>query len=156
MSSYSFKHVGKTNSTAQNELVEESTQYIGIKTPLQLGTNAGILEMHTDLPSQLHDNFKNLILTNWGERVGIYDFGANLRPLMTENNSEIDFDSEAGLRIRNATERWMPFLDIESYSIEIDNPTNLRGLAVKKLTVVYNIPALNVSNKALQVFLYAI
>jgi phage baseplate assembly protein W len=156
MPSYSFKHVGKTKTDSLLETAIASTEYIGIKTPLQLGTNAGILEMHTSLEAQLSDNLRNLIMTNWGERVGLYDFGANLRPLMTENNSNIDFDTEAGARIKNAVERWMPFVDLDSWAVETEEPTSLRGIAIKKLTVVYNIPALDISNKALQVFLYAI
>lgn len=154
MAKFSFKSSGKTQDQITTETVTNSPVQIGIITPLQLGTT-DILAMNTDLATQMHDNFRNLLLTNWGERLSLYDFGANLQPITTELVSDDDFDAEAIQRIKNATGRWMPFIDLEDFLSETDHTQN-KSIAIKKITITYNIPALGVKQKGLQIFLYVI
>ena len=65
----------------------------------------GLFEMHFDNRSQVKDNLRNLLQTNWGERIGLYAFGANLNELVGELSSQEDFDSEAMLRIKSTITR---------------------------------------------------
>lgn len=155
MATYSFKSVGKTQDDIQNESLEESPIPFGIKTPLSLGSSEGIFSMNYSLEDQFADNLKNLLLTNWGERLGLYRFGANLKPLTTELVSQEDFDNQAIERIRTAVETWMPFIDLESFSSDVDRNEN-KNTAVITITIIYNIPPLNVTGKSLQIVLYAI
>lgn len=155
MASYNFKSVGKTQEQLQVEAVKSTKIPYGIKTPLQIGTTEGILAMNYSLEDQFADNLRNLLLTNWGERLGLYDFGANLKPLTTELVSQDDFDTEAISRIKSAVERWMPFIDLENFSSSVDRNEN-KNLAIIRITITYNIPALQVTNKSLQIVLYAI
>ncbi len=150
---YSFKHVGKTQDKTLEETRSSTAIPIGIKTPLQLGDN-GLFAMHFSLADQLHDNLRSLLLTNHGERLGIHNFGANLRPLTTELVSEEDFITQAIERIKTAVDRWMPYIDLENFMAE--NEKTKQGIAAKKITVIYNISALGVVNKSLQIVLYAI
>jgi len=154
MGSYSFKSSGKTQEQQLVEQLSSSPTPIGIKTPLRLGTAEGIFGMHYNLPDQVHDNLRNLLLTNWGEHIGIYDFGANLRPLMSDFTTQDDFDSQAVERINKAVSRWMPFVSLEDFSSNVDRTEN-KNTAVVKITVTYTIPALNTGKRALQVSLYA-
>ena len=155
MASYSFKSVGKTQERSKLEILKTTQIPYGIKTPLQLGTTEGILSMNYSLESQFADNLRNLLLTNWGERLGIYKFGANLKPITTELVSQDDFDGEAISRIKSAVEKWMPFIDLEDFSSVIDRNEN-KNTATIKITISYNISALQVINKSLQIVLYAI
>lgn len=157
MSTYSFKSVGKTKEqeTTESDATKSSPVPYGIKTPLQLGDTDGIFAMNYSLETQFADNLRNLLLTNWGERLGIYQFGANLRPLTTEFTNLENFDSEAIQRIRAAVERWMPFIDLDTFSSSIDRLEN-KNTAIVKVNITYNIPALNVTNKGLQIVLYVI
>lgn len=85
---------------------------IGIKTPLEFGTGrSSLLKMHTSLKDQLADNLRNLIQTNHGERLGRYDFGANLAELTFEN-VEFDVKAEAAKRITRAVSIFMPYVQI--------------------------------------------
>ena len=153
MASYSFKSVGKTKEKIEEETVETSLVPFGIKTPLSLGSGEGILSMNYSLADQFSDNLRNLLLTNWGERLGLYDFGANLRPLTSEFVSQDSFDNEAIERIRKAVQKWMPFIDLEDFSSSVDRSEN-KNTAIIKITITYNIPALEVSKKSLQIVLY--
>ena len=86
---YSFKSVGTKVKTEEEDTAILKKPPIGIKTPLSLDLGRqGLFEMHTDLAKQISDNLRNLILTNHGERLGFYDFGANLRTLVFELGSE--------------------------------------------------------------------
>ena len=155
MASYSFKSSGKSQEQINKEAVQSSKIPFGIKTPMRLGTNDGIFEMNYSIEDQFHDNLRNLLLTNWGERLGTYNFGANLRPLTTEFVSQDDFDNEAITRIKKAVETWMPFIDLENFSSSTDRNEN-KNTAIVRISITYNIPALQVSNKAIQIVLYAI
>lgn len=155
MGQFSFKSSGKTREQQQVELLTQSPTPIGIKTPLKLGTNEGLLAVNYSLADQIHDNLRNLLLTNWGERLGFYDFGANLRPLTTEFVSQDDFDSQAIERIRTAVGRWMPYVDLVDFLSQTDRTEN-KNTAIIRITITYNVPALNVFNKQLQISLYVI
>ena len=155
MATISFKSVGTTNDKVRSSTTEITKIPIGIKTPLQLGGRDGLLVMNYDLDKQLSDNLRNLILTNWGERVGQYTFGANLRPLTTEFSNQDNFDNEAVVRIKDAVGRWMPFIDLIDYLSEVDRTQN-KSTAIIKLTITYNIPSLDIASKKLLVTLYVL
>lgn len=155
MASYSFKSVGKTQEVIEQETLASSPIPFGIKTPVQLGSVEGIFAMNYNLADQFSDNLKNLLLTNWGERLGLYNFGANLRPLTTEFVSQDNFDNEAIVRIRDAVGKWMPFIDLESFSSQVDR-TESNNTAKINVNITYNIPALNVSGRGLQITLYVV
>ena len=153
MATYSFKSVGKTQEQQKEEALKKSLIPYGIKTPLKISGTDGILEMNYSLADQFADNLRNLLLTNWGERVGLYNFGANLRPLTTEFVSQEDFDSEAVVRIKSAVSTWMPFVDLVDFVSETDRLENY-STGIIRITISYNIASLNISNKKIQIVLY--
>lgn len=155
MTTYSFKSVGKTKSQISEEKTTSSVTPFGIKTPMKIGTSEGIFAMNYSLEDQFSDNLRNLLLTNWGERLGLYQFGANLKPLTTEFVSQEDFDTQAIERIKSAVEKWMPFVDLEDFSSEVDRMEN-KNTGIIKINVTYRIPALNTGKKAIQIVLYVI
>lgn len=144
-----FKSVGELSSAKKFQPVENEVP-IGIKTPLRLGTrNDGIFAMHFSVADQIHDNFKNLILTNHGERVGSYDFGANLSELSFEHGQET-FDTEAITRIRTATNKYMPFMELKTFESRFGRD-GVNGERRVIIEIVYGVPRLGISNKRVQV-----
>lgn len=155
MGSFNFKSVGKTATQRAIESLVKSPTPIGIKTPLAPGTDGNIFAVHYSLPDQMHDNLKNLLLTNWGERLGLYDYGANLRPLTTELVSQDDFDAAAVERIASAVSKWMPFVNLDEYISTYDRHEN-NNTAIARIAITYSIPALEVAKRSLEVTIYAI
>lgn len=155
MATYNFKSVGKTEEQVNRETRTVTLVPFGIKTPMALGATEGIFQMNYSLSEQFHDNLRNLLLTNWGERLGLYNFGANLRPLTTEFVNLDDFDANAIGRIRNAVQQWMPFIDLENFESIIDRNEN-KNTAVIKINITYNIQALQVFGRGIQIVLYVI
>lgn len=155
MGNYSFKSSGKTREQQAIESLSKTATPVGIKTPLQLGAQEGLYSMNYSLPDQVHDNLRNLLQTNWGEHLGIYDFGANLRPITTEFETQEDFDAEAIKRISSAVSKWMPFISLEDFLSEVDRTDN-KNTGVFKVTITYTIPALQTGKRALLVTLYVI
>jgi len=154
MGSFSFKSSGVTKADAIANALPMALPIIGILTPLALGTT-DLLVTSTSLSDQLTDNLRNLILTNWGERLGFYDFGANLRPLTANLVSQDDFDSSAITAIRTAVSRWMPYIDLVDFTSATVR-SQVSSVAIIQLTITFNIPSLNVKGRALQVSLFAI
>ena len=152
MAIYDFKSVGSKSDDRKYTQVLD-TAPIGIKTPLEFGTErSGLLEMHFTNPGQIKDNLRNLIQTNFGERVGLYTFGANLNELVGELSSKEDFDGEAMLRIKNATTRWMPFVELETFETNFVDPAQTAdGLAHIVMTITYSVVRLSIIKDKIQV-----
>lgn len=147
-----FKSVGEL-STDRKFTTTPVQNPIGIKTPLSLGQDAdGIFSMHFDLEDQIQDNFRNLLLTNNGERLGLFDFGANLRALSLELAPD-DFETEAMNRIKRATSKYMPFIDLQNFAYTIDRNDN-QNTAKIKLRVSYNVPSAGITNKGMELTFY--
>jgi len=156
MGNFSFKSSGKTQEQQLIETLQVSATPIGIKTPLRLNYGEGteILVTYNNLVDSVKDNLRNLLQTNWGERLGLYDFGANLRPLMSEFVSTENFDGKAIDRISGAVTRWMPYVSLENY-VSTSDRTDNKNLAHINITVTYSIPVLNLTNQQLEISLYA-
>ena len=155
MATISFKSVGVTKQSQQSSAQSAAPLPIGIKTPLQLGTKDGLLVMHYDLADQIADNLRNLLLTNWGERLGQYYFGANLKPLTTEFVSQENFDGEAIVRIKNAVSTWLPYVDLVDFISEVDRNENY-STGIIRIKISYDIPSLKVTDRKIQIVLYII
>jgi len=153
MATIDFKSVGTTIKQKIEHDVQKTAIPIGIKTPLQLSTTDDLFLMNYSLKDQVRDNFRNLILTNWGERLGQFTFGANLRQLLFEFTSLDNFDNEAVVRIKNAVTKWMPYINLEDYVSSIDRQFNDGNTANIKLIITYSVPTLNASNQMIEVTL---
>lgn len=155
MATYSFKSVGRTRTAREEEKTTVTQTPYGIRTPLQLGGNDGIFVMNTSVIDQISDNLRNFLQTNWGERLMHYDFGANLRPLATEYNSQNDFDDAAVSRIKAGVEKWMPYVDLEDFSSIVSRRQG-SNVAEYHITVSFRVPSVSNDLRAVQVTIYVI
>lgn len=154
MATFSFKSSGTTQSAQQNAVSKTQTP-IGILTPLQLSTTDGLLAMSYNIADQVSDNLRNLIQGNWGEKLMQYDWGANLRPLMSEYASDQDFGEQAIQRISQAVSKWMPYIVLDSFDVASINSGN-KKLVIKDVTVTFDIPSLGAYHKSIKARLYAL
>lgn len=149
----SFKSVGITGQEfrTQQRAVAPKPIPIGIITPLRLGEDDdGLLGMHYSVADTMKNNLRDLIMTNWGERLALYDYGANLTPLVTEYELGKDaFDEAAMQRIMNAVSKYMPFVELENFE-SVKGETKDFGLGIVVLTVEYSIPRAQVPTSRLQ------
>lgn len=149
-----FKSVG-IRSTAEQQ-ARRATDYqppIGIMTPLTLDdSGSGLLTMHYELADQISDNLRNLVMTNHGERVGVYDFGANLRPLTMELAQDV-WEEEAMVRIKTAVSKYMPYVDLQSFEASRQEPISL---AVAKIAIrmTYRVTGIQDRDRAIEILMY--
>ena len=150
-----FKSSGQLKSTLDKyERDTQFTKLIGIKTPLELGSGRdGLFRMHKDLKDQIRDNFKNLLMTNHGERLGNYYFGANLEELAFELATD-DIEKEAISRINSAISRFMPYITLNGFEAFTDRLNNEHTAKIG-IRVSYTIPGLNLSNQVIEVIIRA-
>lgn len=144
-----FKSVGirtEENNTSTRAL---DGRPIGIRTPMSLGQGDSIFTMNYSIKDQIKQNFRNMLLTNHGERLGLYNFGANLRPLSLELGSE-EFDSEAAIRIKTATSKWLPFINLIEMQRNVDNTDN-EHVAKIKIRIFYSVPRLGIERDAIEI-----
>ena len=149
---YSFKSVGELEvDLNQNTKQVRQKNPIGIATPVQLGSNS-LLKMNTDRLNVIKDNFRNMLLTNHGDRLGFYDFGANLEELTFELGSESG-DAEATRRIAKSAGKYMPFISLDTFEPFVEKFDNQHTGKVG-IRIVYTVPRITSEKQALEVLLY--
>lgn len=156
MARISFKDVGIQGLDNEIQSVDEKPRIpIGIKTPLELdqSDSDAIFKMHFNLADQVSDNLRNLILTNNGERLAFPDFGANLRPLLTEFPNKDSFDATAMQRIKKSVAKYMSYVNLVAYESKFDRYENVYT-GIYRLLIVYAVPNLNIPETPLEVTLY--
>jgi phage baseplate assembly protein W len=153
----SFKNVGVlADVDRQNALSRRNSDIlIGIKTPLELVGGKQLFATHTILAEQIKDNLRNLLLTNVGERLVFHNFGANLKPLLTEYSNKDDFDSEAMTRINTAISRFLPFITPLAFESFPDVREN-QFTGKIRILVVYSVPSLQIQEEVIEVEMYVI
>ena len=155
--SYNFNSVGEK--TENFQILQGNTGLsnplpIGIKTPMRISDSSGeLFQMNTKVMDQIKDNFKNLLLTNHGERLGMHDFGANLRELTFELGNE-SFDEQAILRIKSAVKKYMPYLDLQTF-VPFNTKNTELGIAEVGFTITYGVPLLEENPQKIKVTLYS-
>jgi phage baseplate assembly protein W len=116
---------------------------VGIKTPLEIGDD--IFVMHNTPIRQIADNFRNLVMTNHGERLGMYNFGANLKSLLYDYSNEPNFEEIVKEAIVNTTNKYIPSIvitGIDASFIDVNekNELNRTGLAKVRIRIEYSVP----------------
>ena len=153
---YSFDSVGELASETNNvALTTEDKPPIGIKTPMAIEESLDdFVVMHRELDKQIKDNFKNLLLTNHGERLMLTDFGANLKPLTFELQSEGGVTA-ALRRIKAATEKFMPFISLLTFEpVKLQNTDS--SIAKIGARITYSVPSANIGEQAIEIVLYSV
>lgn len=156
-SAISFKSVGKSTVVVRaEEEAERPSIPIGIKTPLRYG-NTALFEMHTDLFDQIRDNLRNLVLTNWGERLAQYDFGANLLELSAERLTRDDYDQEVAARINAAVNKWMPYVSLQEMvpldQEDLQVKSHVSTVPLRRYLLTYDVPSINSAKQSLEIIL---
>lgn len=151
----SFRSVGITGAdlTLQQTAVTTQPLPIGIVTPLQSGTqNEGLLAMHYTVAEQMKNNLRDLIMTNRGERVGLYDYGGDLEPLVMEYELGKDaFDEAAMQKITYAVGKYMPYVVLEGFDSEQKEYTAQVGMGLVTIQLDYSIPRAQIATTRLQI-----
>jgi len=95
-----------------------------------------------DLISLIRQNFKNLVLTNPGERMMMPEFGAGIKTFLFETNDTTTYGSIRSA-ITTQVQRYMPFIGINNILFDTDefNFPNMVGI-----TILYDILSLNLSD----------
>lgn len=149
----SFKSSGiLSNSNVFNRKINKKPA--GISTPISFSElDEETFKLHISAVNQIKDNFRNLVLTNKGERLGNYDYGTDLRKFISELSNIPDFENAVMENILHASQKYMPMIDLESFNAEYNNDTDqeLKNIII---TIRYNIPIMNISDQKLDVTLY--
>ncbi len=171
-SKFKFKSSGKLVTARELKDPVVVTSPIGIKTPLEFTAgrrNEDFYKMHFDVAHQIRDNFRNLLMTNFGERLGRADVGANLKSLLYDMTSVDSIEAVAAERITVTARRSLPMvqikdikigfsgLDTESKDTRSGEKYNMSGSSIglsgMNILVRYDIPRLGVTDQAVEVLL---
>jgi phage baseplate assembly protein W len=99
---------------------------------------------------QMVDNFRNMLLVNHGERLPLFDFGANLRSLLTERLSGPDYDEKAMILIKATTEKYMPYVSLNSFETQV-LATEQNAISKVKIKIEFSIPRLSTTLKTVEI-----
>ncbi len=98
--------------------------------------------------------FKKNVATNWGDRLMLHDYGANLAELAFELGSD-KADLEAVMRIKATTEKYMPFVKPVTFeSFSEPSPYGGSGLALVGVRIIYTVGSLSTEEYADEIIIY--
>jgi phage baseplate assembly protein W len=153
---YSFKSSGidSTSRIITKERVDQIVlKPIGIKTPLELTYNdsESLFKTHNNIEDVIQDNLRNLLLTNKGERLGRFDFGASLRSVTFEMMSSENFEQFLMNEILESVNKYLPYIELENFSSEMFNfePNSIKGIATLIINISYSVSSLSIKEKTL-------
>ena len=147
--SFKFKNTGqdineiKKRLKNNNNIVDQASIPVGIKTPLQKGSVKGetLFKMHFDIFDQITDNLRNLLMTQKGERLGRPSFGTNLYQIYSQTNVE-NPDELAIQEISRTVGIFMPKVSLEDFESKIiKNGANEE--VIYNIKVYYKVPSLS-------------
>lgn len=152
MSERSFKNIGTTTTQLSAVTPAVPVYPIGIKTPMSFGGNGNPYRMHTSLISQIQDNLRNMLMTNYGERVGLYDYGANLRAILAEFTTDQDVETIAMQSIMRTVEKYMPYVSLDTFDMQF-LPAERSGQAKYQIIVNFSVPKIGATNQKVKIIL---
>ena len=123
---------------------------IGPQLPLQRDEVFGQFSLIKTYQEEIKQNFKNLLLTAPGERMMNPDFGVGLRNFLFDPRQATI--SNVRQRIQNQITKYMPF--IRNLRINFDRNKSEDILAdsnILSLTIIYDVPSLNISSELLAI-----
>lgn len=98
-------------------------KFIGVTLPARRG-QTGMFDQSTTTLIQVRSNFKNLILTKKGERVGQPQLGCDLWRILFEPLTEETLEN-AKLAVSDAVDRWLPFIELTKFEIKKTDDQNI-------------------------------
>jgi phage baseplate assembly protein W len=100
------------------------------KFPLQRSNKGGVYGVNTTFKDTIQQNFKNLILTNNGERVMDVNFGVGIRSYFFEPKTST-ISADISDKIHFQVKKYMPFITINSIEFTGgDDDSNLLGVSI--------------------------
>lgn len=112
---------------------------ISVKLPLNYDKMDGPFKLNKDIKETVKQNFKNLILTNKGERIMDPNFGAGIYSLLFENYTQATVKL-IRTDVQDQIKKYMPFIQIEDF-IVTESKTDLNQF---NIYIKYYIQSLNI------------
>jgi len=100
-------------------IIDTKDKSVGVSLPFTVGNN-GFFAVTYTTKEQIKSDLKNLILTNRGERLGLPDFGCDLRKVIFEQDGQ-DAYAYIQAEIQDSISTWLPFITINGINIVSDN-----------------------------------
>ena len=157
---FKFKSSGRKQDAREINNIERISppSDIGIKTPVTNRQGKAFFDTHSTVEDQLRDNMRNFIMTNFGERLGLPNFGANLYQLLFDYTSKDNFIELATRNIIQGAATFLPTVDIDNVEVlSLDRSekfdVNKKSMAKVKLRVTFGVPQAQISNLAVDVIL---
>jgi phage baseplate assembly protein W len=113
---------------------------ISPKLPLALDTIDLAYKLNKTLKETVQQNFKNLVLTNPGEKTMDSKFGVGIKQFLFENFSSTTAENITNT-IKSQTRRYLPFINIEQININDSQDSNKLYITIR-----YTVPTLSIEN----------
>ena len=114
-------------------------QGISVLLPLVYNKQDGPFQLNKTIQETVKQNFKNLVMTNKGERIMDPDFGIGISSFLFENYNLGVVQSLRAEAI-NQTQKYLPFINVEDFNV-VESNTNPNQFYIY---IRYSISSINV------------
>jgi phage baseplate assembly protein W len=140
--SFKFKSSGIKKTDLNTNNVSSKITLYGLKFPFEFDDKYTFLKCNTNSLDQISDDLILLIMTNYGERLNVYNYGANLKELLTESLTVSQFNEKAAEKILTAVNLWMPFINLIDLKTEI-NENSKYATQVFNIKIEFSVPQIS-------------
>jgi len=118
-------------------------QGIGPLLPLSIDSRHGTFSLITNYHDEIKQNFKNLVLTNPGERIMIPDFGVGVRKFLFEHRDDVPHQIEK--RLHEQVAKYMPYIEIENvfFAQPGTQPSDFIDRHILSVQIIFSVPNMN-------------
>lgn len=118
---------------------------ISIKSPMAVSDRFGAFDMYEDVISAVTAHVKNILLTNKGERLGNYNFGADVRRIIFESDV-LNIEDALAKSIQENITQFIPAVELLDMSIFTRDQINDLRLNEILLRVTFRIKGINLNS----------
>jgi phage baseplate assembly protein W len=117
---------------------------LSVKLPLAFSPTDGPYQLIKNFSNLAHQNFKNLVLTNPGEKVMDPDFGVGIRRLLFEQKSPELYDTISS-RLSEQVEVYLPYIQINGINF-VEPEESMSNIGVVSVEISYSVATLSETN----------
>lgn len=143
--SFSYIANGLDVGQEQSTLRKNIKNPISIKSPLAVSERFGAFDMYEDPVSAIRAHVKNIILTNKGERLGNYNFGANVRQILFNSNIS-NIQDELTRNIQDNITRYLPVVELINMSVYTRDQVSELSENEALIRITFRIKGLNINS----------
>jgi len=143
-----FSYISDGSDVGQNRSVKRKDvkNPISLATPLAISDRFGAFDMRETIEQVISDQLKMILLTNKGERLGNFDFGADVRRILFESRAT-EIEEVLANSIQENVSKYMPGVRLVDMALFTQDQIEDLNFNEAMIRVGFSVSSLNIKSQ---------